>query len=132
MNDVLTFVAVLAFIIVISVLKGRMVGGAADRNLERKRDRALALPDDSALNSPIDLEALRESTDELDDLAPRVSAVHIRRAPVDDSLDDYYEGYVVDSNGLPAGFALDADHATVRQQASWLANQLGVPLSDDT
>ncbi|MFP4599612.1 MAG: hypothetical protein ACLFVJ_15235 [Persicimonas sp.] len=131
-DEVLIYGAFLVVIVVLAILRGRTIGDRADRNVDRKRAKARELPDDSALDSPIDCDTLRGSPDELDKLAAKVSSVHVMRVPGHDGSDDHYEGYVVDINGLPAGFALDTDRAVVLRQASWLAEQLELSLSDDT
>ncbi len=132
LEDVLIYTAILVVVVVFAIVKARTIGAQADRNLEHKRVQAKALPDDSALDSPIDYETLRESPDKLAKLATKVSSVHVMRVPGHEGLNDHYEGYVVDINGLPAGFVLDTDRGVVMRQASWLAEQLGVSLSDDT
>lgn len=129
--ETLMIIASVGLVIAMTYLRIRWFNRAVDDSAANRRERAFSLPEDSALDQPIDYATLREQPAALESLAAKVTAVHVMRLPVRGG-DDLYEGYVIDTNGLPASFALDADRAVVFRQASWMAEQLGVPFSDDT
>ena len=99
-----------------------------------------------AFDHELDIQQLRRKPGRLKELAPLIDAVHLQRlqAPpnwysrnverrnVNDQDKDWFSGFVIDANGETHTVSEGFDREIVRQETAWLADQIDLPLKDET